>query len=87
MKYNKGTIVPRRLVRCRSRKTQHLWTFGADVDVTGREIKMLSDGAAIVCSHKGFVGGKHGKPKIINIAHIHGICIIGNGSNSTAFQI
>lgn len=43
MIYRKGQIVPRRFVRCKSRKTQYTVKFGADVEINGRTIRMLSD--------------------------------------------
>lgn len=75
MIYKKGSIVPRCLVRCKNRKTQHLIKFGCDVAVNRHErsIVAITDGAAIVCS-RGFIGGKNGTPKIINsmiISNIH----------------
>ncbi len=83
MKYKKGSIVPRYLIRCRSRKTQHLCKFGADVEVNGRVIKMLSDGSAIRID-KPYVGGRHGKPRILNVMHINEVSIIGNGIGSAS---
>ena len=72
MKYKKGQIIPRNLVRCKSRKTQHLWTFGADVEVTLREITLLSDGV-VFYERKGYAGGRHGKPRRLNFSYIHDI--------------
>lgn len=43
----KGQIVPRYLCKSIEKKAQHLVKFGADVEVTGRTIKLLSDGYAI----------------------------------------
>ncbi|MFT5709309.1 MAG: hypothetical protein ACI9ES_003617 [Oceanospirillaceae bacterium] len=47
MKYKKGQIVPRYLVQSVEPKARHLIKFGADVQVFGRKIIMLSKGCAI----------------------------------------
>ncbi len=47
MKYKKGQIVPRYLVKSVEPKSSHLVKFGADVEVYGKTIRMLSDGCAI----------------------------------------
>lgn len=73
MIYKKGQIIPRRLVRCKNRKTQHLWRFGSDVEVIGREVRILSYGEGIFTGGGGFIGGKHGKPLIINVARINNV--------------
>ena len=67
MIYKKGSIVPRRLVRCRNRKTQHLWKFGGDVEVIGRNLKLIS-GEHIIERKRDFIGGKKGKPRIYDYA-------------------
>jgi hypothetical protein len=43
----KGQIVPKYLCRSIEKKAQHLVKFGADVEITGKTIKMLTDGYAI----------------------------------------
>lgn len=43
----KGQIVPKYLCKSIEKKAQHLVKFGADVEVTGKTIKILSDGHAI----------------------------------------
>lgn len=43
----KGQIVPKYLCRSIEKKAQHLVKFGADVEITGRTIKLLSKGCAI----------------------------------------
>jgi len=70
MFYKKGQIVPRSVVRCKHRKTQHLWVFGADVEIIRRRIRMLSDGSALI-RMRSFVGGHKG------YANSTGITIIG----------
>jgi hypothetical protein len=76
MKYKKGQIVPRTLVRCKHRKTQHRVKFGADVEVDGRTIKALSNGSVLIinCS---YIGGKKGKPRLYLNPIIQNINIIG----------
>ena len=64
MIYRKGQIVPRRLVRCKSQKTQYMIKFGADVEIKGRSIQMLSDGCALTIEGKGYIGGNKGKPRL-----------------------
>jgi len=44
----KGQIVPKYLCRSVEKKAQHLVKFGADVEITGKTIKLLSEGSAIV---------------------------------------
>lgn len=61
--YRKGSIIPRRLVRCASRKTQHLWKFGCDVRVEGRKITALRKDGAILRQTSFFIGGRNGKPR------------------------
>ena len=48
MKYKKGQIVPRHLVKSVEPKARHLIKFGADVEVIGKKIKILSEGSAII---------------------------------------
>jgi hypothetical protein len=43
----KGQIVPKYLCKSIEKKAQHLVKFGADVEVTGRTIKLLGEGCAI----------------------------------------
>jgi len=43
----KGQIVPKYLCKSIEKKAQHLVKFGADVEVAGRTIKLLSEGCAI----------------------------------------
>jgi len=83
--YKKGQIIPRRLVRCGNRKTQHLWKFGADVEIKGKTIKMLTEGAAIINS-KLFIGGKKGRPRLYTNALLENIHIIGIGDGCTSFS-
>lgn len=53
-RFKKGQIVPKRLrlAITSNPKAQHCITFGADVEVSGRTVRLLSDGAAIVISAK-----------------------------------
>lgn len=82
MNYKKGQIVPRRLVRCKNRRTQFLWKFGCDVEVVGKTIKMKGDGgSAIMHSGRFYIGGKKGRPRVYDEALIDGLTIIGNGSD------
>jgi hypothetical protein len=76
MKYKKGQIVPRFLIRCKNRKTQHLWKFGADVEIIGRKIIAKSEGEVIV-RERCYIGGKKGKPRIYDRATPKGIHIQG----------
>ena len=48
MMYKKGSIVPRQLVESVEPKARHLVKFGVDVEVLGKNIKMLSAGHAIL---------------------------------------
>jgi hypothetical protein len=86
MKYKKGQIVPRRLVRCKSRKTQHTIVFGADVDITGRSITALSDGSVLIFT-KSHIGGQKKKPKILIRALVNDISIIGLTDNNNALFV
>lgn len=74
MLYKKGSIIPRSIVRCKNRKTQYLWKFGADVEVLNKEITILDDGTAIVSNHS-FIGGIKGKPRIYNIALLEDVSV------------
>jgi len=50
----KGQIVPRNLCKSVEKKAQHLVKFGADVEIKGKEVKLLSDGCFLVihgCKH------------------------------------
>ncbi len=76
MIYKKGTIVPRRIIRCKHRKTQHLWTFGSDVKIVGRTVTMLSEGIMFCCS-RSHIGGKKGKPRVYNIGSLIDVHLIG----------
>ena len=76
MNYKKGQIVPRFLIRCKSRKTQHLWTFGSDVKVIGKTVIVLDkNGTCFTRGVKDFIGGKHGKPKRYDCASLEGVDI------------
>ena len=87
MFYKKGHIVPRRLIRCKNRKTQHLWKFGADVDVSGRTITALT-GGAVFYNSRSYIGGNNGRPRIYNRSLITGITVMGFiGSESTSVFI
>lgn len=86
MIYKKGSIVPRRIARCENRKTQHLWTFGADVEVNGGNILVLTEGVVIICK-KGFIGGKKGKPKIINRTLIKDVNVVNAVTNGPVFGV
>lgn len=44
----KGQIVPRYLCESIEKKAQHLVKFGADVEIIGKNIKLLSNGYAIL---------------------------------------
>jgi len=85
MFYKKGQIVPRSIIRCKHRKTQHLWTFGADVEIIRKRIWMFSEGSALI-RMRSFVGGHKGKPKIIDNADMNGFSIYAN-SKSTGITI
>ena len=81
VKYKKGQIVPRYLVRCKRRKTQHLVKFGSDVEVCGREVRATS-GAPLFFIDRHFVGGKNGKPRLYLISHFKDIAgIVFNDSS------
>ena len=81
MIYKKGQIVPRRLVRCKHRKTQYTVKFGADVEVIGRTIRMLSDGSAIEIN-RDYIHGKKGKPRLYVKSYLHNISVIGIGTGA-----
>ena len=86
MIYKKGQIIPRRLVRCGNRKAQHLWKFGADVEVTGRTIKLLAPGSAIT-NNRQFIGGKKGRPRIYSRALIVNLYLICPFNDSIGMSI
>lgn len=85
MIYKKGSIVPRRLVRCKHRKTQHLWKFGCDVEVTGPNVVALSAGV-IFNIERFFTGGKKGKPKVYAHSCMKGVSVICLLPNGYVFQ-
>jgi hypothetical protein len=72
MFYKKGTIVPRSLIRCKNRKTQHLWTFGADVEIQVRKVTMVTDGSCF-CRQRDFIGGRGGRPRVYDHAELNGV--------------
>ena len=76
MKYKKGQIVPRFLVKCKHRKTQHLWKFGSNVQVTGKTVTVLDEaGTCFTRSAKDYIGGRHGKPKVYDRASFEGVTL------------
>ena len=77
MRYNKGQIVPRFLVRCKSRKTQHLWKFGCDVKVVNKVVTVLSDGCCFTRGVKDYARGGKCKPKIYDQAFFTDVTING----------
>jgi len=64
----KGQIVPRYLCKSIEKKAQHLIKFGADVEIIGRKIKVLSDGCAITISSATHVLKKKRQRKVKGFA-------------------
>ena len=81
MKYKKGQIVPRYLVESVEPKAKHLVKFGADVEVYGKTIKVLSDGCAIIIPCVTHVLKKKRQRTVKDFKFV-GINIIGNGRGS-----
>ena len=85
MKYKKGQIVPRYLVKSIEPKARHLVKFGADVEVLGRAIRMLSDGCAIYIPCVTHVSKKK-RQRTVKGFEIVGVNVIGLKRNrSIAF--
>ena len=86
MRYKKGSIVPRTLVKCYPRKTAYLLIFGCDVDVKGKTITALNDGSMMI-QKKGFKGGKKGKPRVYCKAAMDGLYFVSHiDLNSIGFK-
>lgn len=78
MIYKQGSIIPRRIIRCKHRKTQHLWTFGCDVEIINNTVKALTLGqGAMMVLKRNFIGGKRGKPKLYTDALVKDVELIG----------
>tara|TARA_R110000787_G_C13410686_1_gene444167 strand:- start:947 stop:1207 length:261 start_codon:yes stop_codon:yes gene_type:complete len=73
----KGQIVPKYLCRSIEKKAQHLVKFGADVEITGRTIKLLSKGCAILIPAVTHVLKKKQQRKVKGFA-MHGINLDGS---------
>jgi len=81
----KGQIVPKYLCRSVEKKAQHLVKFGADVEVTGKTIKLLSEGCAIVIPYCQHVLKKKRQRTVKGFVMV-GITICGTGT-STGFSV
>lgn len=84
--YRKGQIVPRNLIRCKNRKTQHKIVFGCDVKIIGRKINMLSPGNCIVITGS-YIGGKNGKPRLYMHPLIKDVTIDASAVSSSTMVI
>jgi hypothetical protein len=75
-RFKKGQLVPKRLNMCEVKKSRYRSTvvFGADVEVEGRRIKVLSDGPAI-CWKRDFIKRRKNGPKETVHLHVHDICV------------
>jgi hypothetical protein len=64
----KGQIIPRNLAKAMSRKYQHLFVFGCDVEITGNKVKPLDGGTAIFYPQQRYVkkGGSNIKVRGVN---------------------
>jgi hypothetical protein len=81
----KGQIVPKYLCESVEKKAQHLVKFGADVEIIGKTIKMLSDGYAIHIPSTTHVLKKKNQ-KTVKGFNLIDLRIIGFGGNCTAFR-
>lgn len=79
-RFKKGQIVPNRLRMCEFAKSRyrHTCVFGADVEVTGRTIKVLSDGCAIYWK-KDWIKRRKNGPREIVFLHVHDVHVIPYG--------
>lgn len=73
----KGQIVPKYLCRSIEKKAQHLVKFGCDVEITGKNIVMLSDGCAITVPSVTHVLKKK-RQKTVKGFEAIGVRIVGN---------
>lgn len=81
--YKKGQIIPRRIVRCKNRETQHRCVFGCDVEIIGRNIIAISSVDIILLNLRP-IAKSNRKNLIYNIPHINNISVYGlkDGSNT-----
>jgi len=75
----KGQIVPKYLCKSVEKKAQHLVKFGADVIITGREIRLISRGCAIFIPSATHVLKKK-RQKTVKGFELHGLTVVGNGN-------
>lgn len=70
--------MPRFLIRCKNRKTQHLWKFGCDVEISGKNVKKTGTGDCIFVNknNSGFIGGRKGRPRIYDKALVENVSLI-----------
>lgn len=63
-KFRKDQIVPRRIhiVEVNKQKVRHLWKFGFDIIVNGKEITAISEGPILVF-RRDYINGRKGKPR------------------------
>lgn len=76
-RFKKGQIVPKRLGICKFAKSryQHTCVFGADVEVDGRTIKVVSDGCAIYWK-RDFIRRRKNGPKEKCFLQVHDVDLI-----------